>query len=217
MFGKMLTKNYQVLEREIAATFSRRFTKFGPQPEASLWFSEARQHARFSVIADIICERTQSRKVSICDIGCGYGGFLKFLQNEQNNIDFEYTGYDLADNLIEFCDSKMSSKNACFMQGSRPVELMDFSIMSGTYNYAPQTTVTDWRAYFRGELEHIFDKTKKCLILNLMISDLPRISKSGIFYEELNDFKVFCEERLGAVTTYDHVLLKNEKTFCITR
>jgi SAM-dependent methyltransferase len=217
MFGKMLTKNYQPLEKEIASTFSRRFTKFGPQPEASLWFSEGRQHARFSVIADIICERTKSQKVSICDIGCGYGGFLKFLQNKHNNIDFEYTGYDLADNLIEFCDSKMSSKNARFMQGSRPIELMDFSIMSGTYNYAPQTTVTDWRSYFRGELKHIFDKTKKCLILNLMISDLPRISKSGIFYEELNDFKVFCEERLGTVSTYDHVLLKNEKTFCITR
>ncbi|MGA0986496.1 MAG: hypothetical protein ACO3TD_06240 [Candidatus Nanopelagicales bacterium] len=217
MFGKMLTKNYQLLEREIASTFSRRFTKFGPQPEASLWFSEGRQRARFSVIADIICERIQNRKVSICDIGCGYGGFLKFLQNEHNNIDFEYTGYDLADNLIEFCDSKMRSKNARFMQGSRPVELMDFSIMSGTYNYAPQTTVTDWRSYFRSELESIFAKTKKCLILNLMIADLPRISKSGIFYEELNDFKVFCEERLGAVTTYDHVLLKNEKTFCITR
>lgn len=217
MFGKMLTKNYQLLEREIASTFSRRFTKFGPQPEASLWFSERRQRARFSIIVDIICERMQNRKVSICDIGCGYGGFLKFLQNEHNDIDFEYTGYDLADNLIEFCDRKMSSKNARFMQGSRPVELMDFSIMSGTYNYAPQTTVTDWRSYFRSELESIFAKTKKCLILNLMIADVPRISKSGIFYEELNDFKVFCEERLGAVTTYDHVLLKNEKTFCITR
>ena len=155
--------------------------------------------------------------MSICDIGCGYGGFLKFLQTEHNNIDFEYTGYDLADNLIEFCDRKMRSKNARFMQGSRPVELMDFSIMCGTYNYAPQTTVTDWRSYFRSELESIFAKTKKCLLLNLMIADLPRISKSGIFYEELNDFKVFCEERLGAVTTYDHVLLKNEKTFCITR
>ena len=213
----MLTKNYQLLEREIASTFSRRFTKFGPQPEASLWFSEERQRARFSIIADIIRERIQNRKVSICDIGCGYGGFLKFLQNEHNNIDFEYTGYDLADNLIEFCDRKMSSKNARFMQGSRPVELMDFSIMSGTYNYAPQTTVTDWRSYFRSELESIFAKTKKCLILNLMIADLPRISKSGIFYEELNDFKIFCEERLGSVRTYDHVLLKNEKTFCITR
>ena len=213
----MLTKNHLLLEREIASTFSRRFTKFGPQPEASLWFSERRQRARFSVIAEIICEKTQNRKVSICDIGCGYGGFLKFLQNEHNNIDFEYTGYDLADNLIEFCDSKMSSKNSRFMQGSRPLELMDFTIMSGTYNYAPQTTVIDWRSYFHGELEHIFEKTKKCLILNLMIADMPRISKSGIFYEELNGFKVFCEERLGAVTTYDHVLLKNEKTFCITR
>ena len=217
MFGKMLTNNYQLLEREIARTFSRRFTKFGPQPEASLWFSERRQYARFSVIADIICDRIHNGNVSICDIGCGYGGFLKFLQNEHINIDFEYTGYDLADNLIEFCDSKMSSKNARFMQGSRPVELMDFSIMSGTYNYAPQTTITDWRSYFRSELESIFKKTKKCLILNLMIADQPRISKSGIFYEELNDFKVFCEERLGAVSTYDHVLLKNEKTFCITR
>ena len=217
MYGKMLTKNYQLLEREIATTFSRRFIKFGPQPEASLWFSEARQRARFSVIADIICERTQSPKVSICDIGCGYGGFLKFFQNEHNDIDFEYSGYDLANNLIEFCDNKMSSKNARFMQGSRPVELVDFSIMSGTYNYAPRTTVTDWRSYFRSELEGIFAKTKKCLILNLMIADVPRISKSGIFYEELNDFKIFCEERLGAVTTYDHVLLKNEKTFCITR
>ena len=213
----MLTKNYKLLEREIASTFSRRFTKFGPKPEASLWFSEARQRARFSVISAIICERNQNRKVSICDIGCGYGGFLKFFRTEHNDIDFEYTGYDLANNLIEFCDNQMSSNNARFMQGSRPVELMDFMIMSGTYNYAPQISVTDWRSYFRGELEHIFEKTKKCLILNLMIADLSHISQSGIFYEELNDFKVFCEERLGTVTTYDHFLLKNEKTFCITR
>ena len=213
----MLTQNYQSLEREIASTFSRRFTKFGPKPEASLWFSEERQRARFSVIAEIICERIQNRKVSICDIGCGYGSFLKFFQNEHAGIDFGYTGYDLADNLIEFCDRKMSSKNVRFMQGSRPLELMDFTIMSGTYNYAPQTTVTDWRTYFRGELEHIFDKTKKCLILNLMIADRPRISKSGIFYEELNDFKAFCEERFGTVTTYDHILLNKEKTFCILR
>ena len=205
------------MEREIASTFSRRFTKFGPKPEASLWFSEARQRARFSVISAIICEKNQNRKVSICDIGCGYGGFLQFFRTEHNDIDFEYTGYDLANNLIEFCDNEMSSNNARFMQGSRPVELMDFTIMSGTYNYAPQTTVTEWRSYFRGELEHIFEKTKKCLILNLMIADQPRFSKSGIFYEELNVFKVFCEERLGAVTTYDHPLLKNEKTFCITR
>ena len=213
----MLTQNYQPLEREIASTFSRRFTKFGPKPEASLWFSEERQRARFSVIAEIICDRIQNRKVSICDIGCGYGSFLKFFQNEHAGIDFEYTGCDLADNLIEFCDRKMSSKNVRFMQGSRPLELMDFTIMSGTYNYAPQTTVTDWRTYFRGELEHIFEKTKKCLILNLMIADRPWISKSGIFYEELNDFKAFCEERLGTVTTYDHILLKKEKTFCILR
>ena len=217
MFGKMLTKNYQPLEKEIASTFSRRFTKFGPQPEASLWFSEERQRARFSVIAEIIYERIQNRKVSICDIGCGYGGFSKFIQNEHNNIDFEYTGYDLADNLIEFCDRKMGSRNVRFMQGSRPAEWMDFTIMSGTYNYAPQTTVTDWRSYFRGELEHIFEKTKKCMILNLMIADEPWISKSGIFYEELNDFKAFCEDCLGSVTTYDHILLKKEKTFCIMR
>jgi len=217
MFGKMLTKNYQLLEREIASTFSRRFTKFGPLPEASLWFSEERQRARFSVIARIISEKIQNCEASICDIGCGYGGFLKFFQDEHIDIEFEYTGYDLADNLIEFCVRERSSKNARFMQGSRPIDLADFTIMSGTYNYAPQTTVTDWRSYFRGELEHIFEKTKKCLILNLMIADQPRISESGIFYEELNDFNVFCEAHLGAVKTYDHVLLKNEKTFCITR
>ena len=213
----MLTKNYKLLERKIASTFSRRFTKFGPQPEASLWFSEARQRARFSVIAAIISEKIQNREASICDIGCGYGGFLNFFQDEQTDIEFEYTGYDLADNLIEFCVRERSSKNARFIQGTRPKELTDFTIMSGTYNYAPQTTVADWRTYLRGELKQIFKKTKKCLILNLMIADQPRISESGIFYEELNDFKVFCEAHLGAVTTYDHVLLKNEKTFCITR
>jgi len=204
-------------EREIAATFNSRFDAYGPTPEASLWFNKSRQLARFSKLTEAIVSRVSNTEVTIGDVGCGYGGFLDYLAKHNTEIRFKYYGYDIADRVIAYCLKNLQTANATFLHGSRPARKADFHVMSGTYNYAPNIGIGPWRSYMRDEIKHIFSATNKCIVFNLMIADKAYISKSSIFYEEMENFLAFCRKELGKTTILEHPLLQHEKTFCIEK
>ena len=204
-------------EREIAATFNSRFDAYGPTPEASLWFNKSRQLARFSKLTEAIISRVSNTEFTIGDVGCGYGGFLDYLATHNSEIGFKYYGYDIADRVIAYCSKNLQTANATFLHRSRPARKADFHVMSGTYNYAPNMGVGPWRSYMRDEIKHIFSATNNCIVFNLMIANKAYISKSSIFYEEMEDFLSFCRTELGKTTILEHPLLKLEKTFCIEK
>ena len=205
------------IEREIAATFNSRFGAYGPTPEASLWFNKSRQLARFSKLKEAIVSRVSNTEFTIGDVGCGYGGFLDYLATHNSETRFKYCGYDIADRVIAYCSKNLQTADATFLHRSRPARKADFHVMSGTYNYAPNMEVGSWRSYMRDEIKHIFSATNKCIVFNLMIADKAYISKSSIFYEEMEHFLSFCRKELGETIIMEHPLLKLEKTFCIEK
>jgi len=204
-------------EREIAATFNSRFEAYGPKPEASLWFNKSRQLARFSKLTEAIVSRVSNNEVTIGDVGCGYGAFLDYLAKHNSEIRFKYYGYDIADRVIAYCSKNLQTANATFWHRSRPTRKADFHVMSGTYNYTPNMGVGSWRSYMRDEIKYIFSATNKCIVFNLMLADKAYISKSSIFYEEMEHFLSFCRKELGETTILEHPLLRLEKTFCIEK
>ena len=204
-------------EREIAATFNSRFEAYGPTPEASLWFNKSRQLARFSKLTEAIVSRVSNNEVTIGDVGCGYGAFLDYLAKHNSEIRFKYYGYDIADRVIAYCSKNLQTANATFLHRSRPTRKADFHVMSGTYNYTPNMGVGPWRSYMRDEIKYIFSATNKCIVFNLMLADKAYISKSSIFYEEMEHFLSFCRKELGETTILEHPLLRLEKTFCIEK
>jgi SAM-dependent methyltransferase len=204
-------------EREIAATFNSRFEAYGPTPEASLWFNKSRQLARFSKLTEAIVSRVSNNEVTIGDVGCGYGAFLDYLAKHNSEIRFKYYGYDIADRVIAYCSKNLQTANATFLHRSRPTRKADFHVMSGTYNYTPNMGVGPWRSYMRDEIKYIFSATNKCIVFNLMLADKAYISKSSIFYEEVEHFLSFCRKELGETTILEHPLLRLEKTFCIEK
>jgi len=204
-------------EREIAATFNSRFEAYGPTPEASLWFNKSRQLARFSKLTEAIVSRVSNNEVTIGDVGCGYGAFLDYLAKHNSEIRFKYYGYDIADRVIAYCSKNLQTANATFLHSSRPTRKADFHVMSGTYNYTPNMGVGSWRSYMRDEIKYIFSATNKCIVFNLMLADKAYISKSSIFYEEVEHFLSFCRKELGETTILEHPLLRLEKTFCIEK
>ena len=206
-----------VLEREIAATYNKRFEIYGPELKASLWFCKNRQLARFEMIAKHIFRKKLKHHVQISDIGCGYGSFSEFLNKKYPNLRYNYIGYDIADKLVEYCKTNITDQNLEFRLGSNLHAPCDFCVISGTFNYAPGVSVNTWRDFMRNELLTSFKYVREKLILNLMISDDPKISKSNIFYENLEDFLLFCNNNLGKTSVYEHKLLKHEKTFCVEK
>ena len=204
-------------EKQIANVFNKRFLQLGAQPEASLWFCKTRQRKRFETIASLIFKRAKSQTLSISDIGCGYGAFYNFLMTYKSGVDLKYTGYDIASSPIEYCLDNYLSPSANFICGSSLKKPTDFTTMSGTFNLAPHTKISEWRKYYFNELSRIFQGTKSFMIFNITISSQARISPRGIFYENPNAIEEFCNSQLGNTTSLTTPGLPHEKTFCVAK
>ena len=204
-------------EKKVAEEYNLRFLKYGAQPKSSLWFSEQRQTLRFDSIITAMKRNEALRHFSINDIGCGYGGFLKRLQDNFSNDRFSYVGFDLAKSPVEFCDRHYSEKGVKFYCSSIPSKVADYSVMSGTFNYVPDLTVKAWKDYLFTSLSSIWNLTRHSMIFNLMISEQDKITAQRISYIRKEIVFNFCQRNFGETYESFSSKLPKEITFCVRK
>ena len=204
-------------EKKVADEYNSRFVRYGAQPKSSLWFSEQRQILRFDLIIDCIKKNSVSRYFSVNDIGCGYGGFLKRLQINFNSDRFSYEGFDLAKTPIEYCERNYVEKGVQFYCSSIPLEMADYSVMSGTFNYVPDLSVKAWKDYLFTSLSSIWNLTQHSMIFNLMISEQDKITAQRISYVRKETIVNFCQRNFGETYESFSSKLPKEITFCVRK
>ena len=204
-------------EKKVADEYDSRFIMYGAQPKSSLWFSEQRQILRFDLIIKFIKRNSPPGQFLINDIGCGYGGFLKRLEDNFNIDSFSYAGFDLAKSPIAYCKRRYARNGAHFYFTGIPSEIADYSVMSGTFNYAPDITFEVWREYLFKSLNSIWSLTRRSMIFNLMISEEERITSQKISYIEKETVVNFCQRNFGTTYEYFSSKLPREITFCVCK
>ena len=204
-------------EKKVADEYNSRFIKYGAQPKSSLWFSEQRQILRFDLIIECIKRNLPQGQFLINDIGCGYGGLLKRLEDNFSIDRFSYSGFDLAKSPIAYCQRRYARKGAQFYFGGIPSEIADYNVMSGTFNYAPDITFKAWKGYLFKSLNSIWSLTRRSMIFNLMISEEERITSQKISYIEKETVINFCQRNFGTTYEYFSSRLPREITFCVCK
>ena len=76
--------------KNINSYYTKKIITHGTTPKGVDWNSEQSQILRFKQLSKII----KKDNFTIADIGCGYGKYVEYLQNNFQN--FDYTGYDLS-------------------------------------------------------------------------------------------------------------------------
>jgi len=204
-------------EKKVAEEYNSRFQNYGAQPESSLWFSEKRQNLRFDLIIEYIKRNLVRHDFSVNDIGCGYGGFLKRLQDNFSNNSFSYAGFDLAKSPVEYCERNYCKKGVQFYCSGIPLVMADYSVMSGTFNYAPDLTIKAWKDYLFKTLNAIWSLTRRSMIFNLMVSEEEKITSQSISYIKKETVVKFCEKNFGKTYEYFSPELPREITFCVNK
>ena len=204
-------------EKKVAGEYNARFIRYGAQPKSSLWFSEQRQILRFDLIIKCIKRNLPQGQFLINDIGCGYGGLLKRLEDNFSIDRFSYSGFDLAKSPIAYCERRYARKGAQFYSSGIPSEFADYNVMSGTFNYAPDITFMAWKGYLFKSLNSIWSSTRRSMIFNLMISEEERITSQKISYVEKDTVVNFCQRNFGTTYEYFSSKLPKEITFCVCK
>ena len=170
--------------------------KYGKSPQGLYWKNSFTQIHRFELIITALNKYSDLKNFKICDIGCGYGKFFEFLRNKLKKSIFQYQGCDLNKKLIDYCTKIYSDKNCKFYKKSSPEGIVDFSIMSGTFNLSVTDDIKIWEKYILKNLTNIWKQTNKVMAFNLLNQNERKI-KQGLYYTNKNWIKDICEQNFG--------------------
>ncbi len=188
--------SFSYLEYKINNSYTNRLMKYGNSPQGLFWKNSFTQIHRFELIITALNKYSNLTKFTICDIGCGYGKFFEFLKNKLKNSTFRYQGCDLNNKLIDYCTKIYSDKNCEFYKNSSPKGIVDFSVMSGTFNLSVTDDIKIWEKYILKNLTSIWKQTNKIMAFNLLNQNERKI-RQGLYYTNKNWIKDICEKNFG--------------------
>lgn len=188
---------FKFLNFQINNLYKKNFRKYGESHKSVFWNSQFNQFKRYEEILELIIKKEGiENKTEISDVGCGYGALYKLLNKENKFKTIIYSGIDINKEFINFCKNKFNKK--LFFCTPFPPKMVDYCIMSGTYNLTKTNNVNLWENYIYNNLIQCSKKVKKGLVFNLQFSKTAKIH-NNIFYCEpikirklfANDFNVF--------------------------
>ena len=184
MINKLL---YAYLNNKLNKVYNENFLRKGKTPNGLFWNSHFNQIKRIQELLDILLLYSQSNITKIADVGCGFGTMYKLIKNNIKYKNFLYQGVDINKQFINECN--LSFKNeVLFYYGASPSETVDYSIMSGTYNYSTSKSIDIWEDYIIKNLLECLKYSKKGILLNLQFS-IPTKIQNNIFYADPLRFK----------------------------
>ena len=207
---------HKFLNQQISIIYNERFQKYLNTPKGVFWNSTLSQDLRLNIILDKIIKKSKSNKVSLADVGCGYGRLFEIIieRNLVNKI--EYYGFDINKELISFCTKQNKFQKVNFKVGTCPSKKVDFVVMSGTYNLTPINNISLWENYIITNLRYNWKFATKGIIFNCLVNE-ERTVKNKLYYTELSWIKKICEDNFGVTEISKHCLLKEDVTVIIEK
>ncbi|MAH73878.1 MAG: hypothetical protein CBC09_07245 [Cellvibrionales bacterium TMED49] len=203
--------------RLIRSVYTKRFSKYGRQPHGVFWSDLVRQQSRFKIIHNQISALVPSGVVKVADIGCGYGSLADYIRETPSCSRFVYTGYDINPTLIATCREHSNLPSKSFSVSDCPLELVDFSVMSGTYNMSVTKDLVHWERYVFRCLAKCWGQSRLGMIFNMLVADKSHISEGMLYHCEVEKLRRRCVQQFGATRIIREATLPRDVTLVITR
>ena len=207
---------HKFLNKQISIIYNKRFQKYLNTPSGVFWNSKLSQDLRLNIILDIIIKGSETNKVSIADVGCGYGRLFEIIKERNLGDKFEYYGFDINNEFILSCSKNNNFDKVSFEVGTYPSKNVDFVVMSGTYNLTPINNVSFWENYIITNLGYNWKFANKGMIFNCLVNKERKV-KNNIYYTELSWMKKICENNFGKINISKHSLLGEDITIIIKK
>ena len=213
MWVKLLNNFFfKLINKNLIKVYQSTIEKFGYNAMGLHWSSKSSQEKRFFLINDLMKKYIVNKNAKIADLGCGFGDFYEFLKNR--NYNYKYKGYDINPKMINYCKKKAKELN--LDNSDEPTEICDFTIISGTYNYAVFNSEKLWEKYLIYNLKKCFMKSSSGLIFNLQVSPKTKIV-NNIYYAGYDFINKTLKENFKNVFYFSYESTPQDGYFVILR
>lgn len=179
--------------------------QYGYSASALYWSSREIQEVRFQVILNAIASvSTLAERLSILDVGCGFGDFNAFAQAQACH--FEYFGIDVAPAMVEASQLKypgIQTQKGEIFDFEWPDNRFDWVILSGALNEVVDTTGD----YARAVIARMLQVARKGVVFNVLNQHEPWIKSRPDLQSFLPEKMVaYCETLAIEVMLVDDYL-----------
>tara|TARA_B110000503_G_scaffold140872_1_gene232898 strand:+ start:1008 stop:1601 length:594 start_codon:yes stop_codon:yes gene_type:complete len=168
------------------AFYKNLIKKHGNNFKSLNWGSEESQKLRF----EILCQSINLNNKKILDVGCGLCDFYSYLLKK--NINLEYTGIDITDDMIMLSKKKFPNINVLKSDIVQIENQYDCIFASGIFTYQSQGFLEEF-------VKTAFSKTKEVLAFNVLSNWSSNIEQNE-FYADPLETLTYCRTLSPYVT-----------------
>lgn len=141
--------------------------RHGATPLGLGWLSVQRMRDCFGDLLRLLA-RDETPGRSIADLGCGYGALFDHARSLPALRQGGYIGYDITAAMLEAARQRILDPRARFIQSDRPLEEVDYSFVSGTYNLALGADPAEWTRYIETSLDQLATTSRRGFAFNML-------------------------------------------------
>jgi SAM-dependent methyltransferase len=190
----------KILE-DVEHYYSEKIEMHGPTPRGVDWSSHESQKLRFEQLLKI-CDK--DIEFSINDFGCGYGGLLEYLKDE--NYRCRYYGFDVSDRMIKVARQLHSDHEQCkFTSVESEMTEADYTVASGIFNVKLQTGEAEWFHYILATLNKLSKLSTRGFAFNVLTSysDSDRM-RPDLYYADPSVLFDYCKRSFSRFVALLH-------------
>ncbi|QIG51349.1 methyltransferase domain-containing protein [Nordella sp. HKS 07] len=183
--------------------YTRTFEEHGPSPRGVDWHDSESLSFHYDKILAVIDQPFVGRKVSVLDVGCGYGGLLSHAR--ESNIDLEYTGLDLVQAMIDHGNSNYPG--ATFVRSDifafQPERSFDYVLANGVLTEKLDLSIREFGAFSRRVIRRMYELAEHGIAFNMMTSHV-NFTATNLYYQNPAEMVSFCATELSPKWIIDH-------------
>jgi SAM-dependent methyltransferase len=171
--------------------YTTRLEQHGATPAGVDWSSEESQRVRFAELLKLV---DWDGAPSLIDYGCGYGALAQQLGREVQH--FSYTGFDLAESMIEAARSLVDDPRCRFTADERELASADYALASGIFNVRLETDQARWHDYVVEVLDVLASRSERGFAFNMLTRYAdPPLMRGDLYYADPGRYFQLCKER----------------------
>ena len=137
-----------------------------------------------------IIKENASNKITLLDVGCGYGALLDTIIEKQLNI--SYTGVDVVDEMI--IAARKKHPEVKFITGdilNVNLEKYDYIVCNGIMTQKLNVSITEMNKYVQKLIQRMFALCNKGVVFNVM-NTYVNYQKDNLYYRNPSELLAWC-------------------------
>ena len=174
--------------------FTEKLNEHGATHRGVDYNSSEAQEVRFSQLLRLI---DVGKRYSLLDFGSAYGGMYDYLVRLGHDV--HYVGYDIAEPMIAKGRVLHPDNPDCwFTSEIEDVPMLDYAVVSGTFNMKLDVDFTDWTQVVLDALNQMNAHTLKGIAFNMLSSySDPDRKRPDLYYGDPCFFFDYCKRNFS--------------------